>query len=776
MKYLVWVIAPCLFIFGAFSMFQGHSDTDANHSGNDSVPTRRQLRRSVFEKREILVVYGTEDKALSEKYRTLLDSLARIPQGDTWRSMSVRFKEASELSEAELGEHILFLVGTTAGNPVLKQLMAHTPFELTPDRLAFRGKEYRSDDGVLSISMYPNAQNDTLPVSFLTGQNEPRILAFFEKKVKQWGHSFFRQNMDYELYDSATRIVLGNFDPEWQPDMDTFFDFSSGTEIVHRSPHYDFIDHQKGISTADMGRLAVDIEKRTQDIIDFLGGHDDLPKMTYHTYKNAEEKGLITGNTDQAHFNLHDLSVHTVINAVYRNNFIEKENALLVHQLLGPSRIEALNRGLPVYFTDQWQREGYSYWSARLHRSGNALRLSELLDQETVAIESPLLVDGLSASLVDFLVKTWGRDKLLNNYSDWIPSRKEIESLEPLWQAYLDQLVAQTDFQPREPADQPYLKGFNFAHEGYGIYNGYVSRKASESISKQHEMGSNALALVPYSYMGDIHRPNPFRFSHEANDENDEGLVHSAHEAKKRGMFTVLKPQVWVGSSWPGAVEMLNAEDWKRFFDYYYRWIRHYALLAEIHGMDALCIGTEFTKATLGHGAEWREMIRKTRGLFQGKITYASNWGTEFETLDFWDELDFIGLNCYYPLSKDDSPTDKALEQSFEQIKTKIRAVQNTYKKPVVFTEIGFRSIDMPWKNPHAEGDDSINEVHQQRCYEVVFRGLENEPWCQGLLWWKFPSYLSYRGSENSSFTPNNKLAEETVRKWFSKRSYPSSD
>ncbi|SDE16437.1 Glycosyl hydrolase catalytic core [Pricia antarctica] len=315
----------------------------------------------------------------------------------------------------------------------------------------------------------------------------------------------------------------------------------------------------------------------------------------------------------------------------------------------------------------------------------------------------------------------------------------------------------------------PYLKGFNFAHEGYSIYNGYRDGRATQALEKMKSLGSNAMALVPYSFMRDKNSPTPFRFSDNAGSENDEGLVHSAFETKRMGMVSVLKPQIFAGDSWPGEVEMLNAADWDAFFDYYYRWIRHYAFLAEIHEMKALCVGVEFAKATLSHEEEWRKMFKGLRGFYQGKLTYAANWGTEFEQVSFWDELDFIGLNCYYPLSKNLEPTKEELKANFNRVKAKIAKVYTKFKKPIVFTEIGFRSINAPWKNPHAEGDDSFNAEHQQLCYEVVFEGIENEPWCEGILWWKFPSFLEYRGEENSAFTPNNKMAEETVRKWFMK-------
>jgi hypothetical protein len=131
--------------------------------------------------------------------------------------------------------------------------------------------------------------------------------------------------------------------------------------------------------------------------------------------------------------------------------------------------------------------------------------------------------------------------------------------------------------------------------------------------------------------------------------------------------------------------------------------------------------------------------------------------------------LDYIGLDCYYPLSKNDNPTDEEMSESFNMIKKKIEKVYERFEKPIVFTEIGFRSVNEPWKNPHAEADESINEEMQARCYEIIFKGIENEPWCKGILWWKFPSFLEYRGEDNNAFTPNNKLAEETVRKWFTK-------
>ncbi len=85
-----------------------------------------------------------------------------------------------------------------------------------------------------------------------------------------------------------------------------------------------------------------------------------------------------------------------------------------------------------------------------------------------------------------------------------------------------------------------------------------------------------------------------------------------------------------------------------------------------------------------------------------------------------------------------------------------------------MLTEIGFRSIQGPWENPHAQADGRrFNEDHQEWCYETVFKTIQDEDWIHGIFWWKWPSYLNYRGRENTSFTPNGKKAEETVQRYF---------
>ncbi len=768
------LIVVALFISGVFLINNTSSQDTAFHQDlavleedTTSVPTRRELRRSFFNKREILVVFGTQDQALDQKYKTLLQKVSELPQTGRRRNATIRYKHISEVTQTDIQEHILFIIGTSQDNFLLKRLTKNIPVSFPNKEIVFNSKSYTSASDILSVAFFPNPENNTLPFSFLTGNDPVTLFDFFADRIALSGASFFWQNMDYEIYRSTNRITMGNFNAQWKLDPNTYFDYSEGNETIAQSAHFDIIAHQHNLSQEATTTLVTDLESTYQKMIDFTGNTKAIPKIKYHIYTTAEDKGLMVGNTKQSHIDIENNEVHTIINNKYRNNYIEKENELFLQHSIGEASSKTLSKGLSVYFTDQWQREGYPYWTARLQESGNTLSIKELFDNELIEKESPLLTECMSASLIAFLLEDIGKDTLLKKYKDWIPSQKEIRVLEKKWQQYLAKEAHKYPQKKRKKSDIGYLKGFNFAHEGYSIYNGYLSRKATEAIEKQHDMGGNAIAIVPYSYIRGQSAPTYLSIGSRAGSENDQGVVHSAYEAKQLGMQSVLKPQVFFGNSWPGALEYNTEEDWNAFFNYYYRWIRHYAFLAEIHQIDALCMGVEFAKATLSHGEQWKDMFKKARGLYQGNMTYAANWGDEFENVDFWNELDFIGLNSYYPLSKNDNPTDVELKANFEVVKTKIKNVYQKYKKPIVFTEIGFRSIDAPWKNPHADGNTPFNDEHQRRCYEVIFEGIQNESWCAGILWWKFPSYLEYRGSENTAFTPNNKATEATVKKWF---------
>jgi len=730
-------------------------------------PSRWQLY-SAYGNNEIIVIYGSNEEHISTKYEAAIKAFKQRISAADQQQLKIRFEEASSVDLGDIKDKIVYIVGTPMSVPLIEYIKQGLPIGIESRGITILDKIYTDEHAVLAMYNYPNPQQSNLPLTLITGNNDEAVYEVFEQSL-QSGVQFTWASFDYVVYSNSAKTAIGAFDNKWEIKPDLLFEFGDNDVQILKTTNYSITNYNTQLGADELNRIGQRLEDRVASIKEFVGSQADLSHMSYHIYPSAEKKALHQSNSAQSHVNFEENICYTIINELYEKNYIEKENQLVLRSLLGKPYTSILELGLGIQFTDQWQREGYQYWAARLVDSGYRMSLSELFNQEPHDRKSTLLIESMSGVLIDFLVNLVGKKQFLERYKSWTPSSKDIEELSPSWQKYLSDLPNTHPIKDRSMKKVSYLQGFNFAHEGYRIFNGYLSNLASEAIYKQAELGANAMAIVPYSYMNAPNKPNALSIPNRPGQENDQGVIHSAYVAKQQGMTTMLKPQIWFRGSWPGDVDMKSDEDWDLFFKYYNDWIIHYALLAEIHEIDMLSIGVEFVKATLSHEEEWRQIIRNVRNVYQGQLTYSANWGDEFEKVGFWDELDFIGLNCYYPLSKQDSPSKRELRKNFEGIKNKIKKVYRVHQKPIVFTEIGFRSIDAPWKNPHAEGDDSFNAAHQDLCYQVIFEGIQDQEWCGGILWWKFPSYLDYQGAENSSFTPNMKQAEGTIRDWFSK-------
>ena len=158
-----------------------------------------------------------------------------------------------------------------------------------------------------------------------------------------------------------------------------------------------------------------------------------------------------------------------------------------------------------------------------------------------------------------------------------------------------------------------------------------------------------------------------------------------------------------------------------------------------------------------GYEDEWRKLIARARELYPGPLVYAATQGPEFETIRFWDALDYIGLNNYYPLSDD---------LSTAAVVSKVETVQRRYGKPVIFPEAGFASLKDPHRAPWDETRRELSPAEQARCYEAVLRAFYGKPWFHGVYWWKVGTN-GYGGPRDGSHTPWGKPAMDVVAHWY---------
>jgi hypothetical protein len=256
--------------------------------------------------------------------------------------------------------------------------------------------------------------------------------------------------------------------------------------------------------------------------------------------------------------------------------------------------------------------------------------------------------------------------------------------------------------------------------------------------------------------------------------ESDEGLETTARLARERHIRTLLKPHIWLAArdgTWRGEIAMADEAAWTRWFESYRAFLLHYARLAEHTGMEALCIGTEL-HGTLGREADWRRLIREVRKVYRGRLTYAANWNREFAEVPFWDALDFIGIQGYFPLADGEHPSVEALKRGWTPWVAAIEAVQRRIGKPVVFTEIGYRSTAdaavRPWEWPHERMSGRVDTAAQANAYQAFFEVFWDRDWVAGAYFWKwYPALPGTAVGRPYDFTPQGKPAEEILARWY---------
>ncbi|MEM7657894.1 MAG: hypothetical protein AAF399_17345 [Bacteroidota bacterium] len=723
----------------------------------------RAYARAYRDSPALLVVYGDENEDQGEAYRRMLtDFLDRSPQ-----QKPVLLKACREVSLDSLNSLPVFLVGSPLDHPLLRQWANQLPIQLAEGGFGFHQQTYQQPEELLHLSWYPHPGNDRFPIGMLLS-NDPaqaaRYLASLDRRGR-WGG--FWSRWPYQVYREEQRLVMGNFNSDWQVELKEYWNFDAQESRTLSRGHLTIQTHHATFSEEALGQLLDSMEVRTQRVQRFVGTQNQPPPLTCHLYPNAEWMGL-TANMQMYGVALPDKQeVHQIFHPLYADQDEALEVQPLLRSYLGKPKVWSLERGLASLFAPRWHKKGALYWAARLVEAGDFLMPEEVL--EPMRDHHSYLIRGAyDAAWVQFLLDQWGKARFLEAYVSWQPAAEELQALEDPWKAWLQALPKQYPKVARTVPGISYMKGMTFAHEGYSIYNGYGSSYARQSLEKIASLSANSVAIIPYSGSRQLNRPASFGIWQRAGSENDAAVLSSMYDARSMGMSVLLKPQIYFGGSWPGGLEMKNEADWQAFFGHYRRWIRHYALLAEIYEWDLFCVGVEFVKATTSHPEEWRKLIRDMRQIYQGPVTYAANWGEEIEALAFGDALDYIGVDCYYPLSSQTAPTKKQMGKQFASVKKKLASISQQFDRPILLTEVGFRSIEAPWKQPHDEPHDApFSEKDQAMCYEVILEGLAGEPWCEGLFWWKWPTYMEYSPRQPRSFTPCGKAAEEVLRKAY---------
>src|SRR5205085_676604 len=142
----------------------------------------------------------------------------------------------------------------------------------------------------------------------------------------------------------------------------------------------------------------------------------------------------------------------------------------------------------------------------------------------------------------------------------------------------------------------------------------------------------------------------------------------------------------------------------------YGAFVRDWALVAEEEQADMLSVGVELRSwVTTTRAPSFRRVIAAVRAVYHGPLTYSANWDDVDQTVVLGD-LDVVGINAFYPLAEKDGAGWADLVRGGDRVKDKVRALADTWQKPVIFTEIGYTTRPDPAVRPW-EWPDTMKAV-----------------------------------------------------------------
>jgi len=305
---------------------------------------------------------------------------------------------------------------------------------------------------------------------------------------------------------------------------------------------------------------------------------------------------------------------------------------------------------------------------------------------------------------------------------------------------------------------------------------GYGSAAYARQLDACARMGATWISLTPFGRVGDLHGYGvdpTFETPYAVNFPRVLTAIRMAHA---RGLKVMLVPHLWVESGeWRALIDPETPEGWARWAASYRAFIVDWARIAEAGEAEMFSAGVELRSWVTGsHVESFARVIEAVRREYTGTLTYSANWDDVSDTM-LWGELDVIGINAFYPLADHDGAGWDDLLAGGMAVRAKVHDLAATWRKPVLFTEIGYTTRKnpavRPWEWPDGMKAVVIDERAQADAYRALLLPLLDEPGFAGFFVWRVYSDPDDVSQEAEwGFSPEGKLAELVVRDAFAAR------
>ena len=238
------------------------------------------------------------------------------------------------------------------------------------------------------------------------------------------------------------------------------------------------------------------------------------------------------------------------------------------------------------------------------------------------------------------------------------------------------------------------------------------------------------------------------------------------------------------------------------FFDNYTDFVVEYAQLSKKYNLPYFIIGSDLVNVTYDgdrttrqakpdgiydepgttysgkcsgrRDCEWRHVVHALRDAafvtlggnhdtrtgagYGGKLIYAASWtglpdkaaGPEYTHITWWDAVDFIGVNAFFPLSQNaaDVGTDTlsnawhgkgtglGIQGADADIFGNLQKLADTTQRPVVFTAAGYESQTGSNEAPGNTTKNESDTQEQLNDMQALLQTFTGTPWWAGAFWY----------------------------------------
>lgn len=290
----------------------------------------------------------------------------------------------------------------------------------------------------------------------------------------------------------------------------------------------------------------------------------------------------------------------------------------------------------------------------------------------------------------------------------------------------------------------------------FALEQDYNYKKAVDEIAGT---GARSVSFFVTNYQEDI-RSNTIYLNLRVSEPLK--LAQMIDYAHGRGLSVFLFPTLHIqhlgDREWRG---VLKPQDPKEWWNSYFRMIRYYLGIARHNQVEMFSIGSELC-ANESDYENWSRIIQYCRKNYDGLLTYSANWD-HYHNIPFIKDLDYFGMNAYFGLTEKENPALYELLEAWKPAKDRIEEAYKEYSKPILFTEIGYPSVDgtnaRPW-NYHSTSKIDLDE--QALCYQAFIDTWDPPPpYIHGVY---FYNWWGPGGIGDRDYTPRDKPAEALLR------------